>query len=215
MKTLAILSRKGGAGKTTLAIHLAVIAETTGRRVLLVDCDPQRSATRWYEAREAQTPLLVAAEADKLPATLKAAQADKIDLVIVDSRPSVERDTALIAGEASFVLIPTRPSVLDLQAIGGTIEVVKLAKRPSAIVLNACPPARLFGESAVAHDARTMLSGYQSELVPVSITQRVALANALIDGRAVNELEPSGKAAREMMQLWQFIEGKLWRKQRS
>lgn len=214
MKTLAILSRKGGAGKTTLALHLAVIAETTGRRVLIVDCDPQRSATRWYEARIAAAPLLVAGEADKLPVILKAAEADGIDLVIVDSRPSVERDTALIAGRADLVLIPTRPAVLDLQAIGATIEVVKLAKRPAAIVLNACPPARLFGESAVAHDARTMLSGYQSEVAPVSITNRVALANALIDGRAVNELEPDSKAAREISKLWEWIEGQLWRKRR-
>lgn len=214
MKTLAILSRKGGAGKTTLAIHLAVAAESAGRRVLLVDCDPQRSATRWFEARGADTPMLVSADAVKLPKIKHAAEADGIELVIVDSRPSVERDTAMIAGNADFILVPTRPSALDLQAIGATIDVVKLAKKPSAIVLNACPPPRLFGESAVAHDARTMLANHNATVAPAAITQRAIFGTALIDGRTAGEVEPDGKAAREMAALWKHVEGQLWRKRR-
>lgn len=215
MKTLAILSRKGGAGKTTLAIHMAVIAQAAGRRVLIIDCDPQKSATKWFESRDAGTPELISAPADSLAMALPAARADGVDLVIVDSRPSVEGDAAQIAARADFALIPSRPSILDLQAIGDTVDIVKLAKCRAAVVLNACPAARGFGEASVTQDARIVLSSYQIEVAPVSIAVRVAMSNALIDGRAVNELEPNGKAAAEMLKLWKWTEAKLWQKRQS
>ncbi|HQT39642.1 MAG TPA: AAA family ATPase [Acidocella sp.] len=215
MKTLAILSRKGGAGKTTLAIHMAVIAQAAGRRVLIIDCDPQKSATKWFESRDAGTPELISAPADSLAMALPAARADGVDLVIVDSRPSVEGDAAQIAARADFALIPSRPSILDLQAIGDTVSIVKLAKCSAAVVLNACPPARGVGEASVTQDARSVLSGYQIEVAPVSIAVRVAFCNALIDGRAVNELEPNGKAAVEMLKLWKWTEAKLWQRRQS
>ena len=124
MKVLSVLSKKGGCGKTTLAIHMSVLAQGPRRRVLLVDTDPQKSLTRWFEARAPETPELVSTTPDNLPDVLKAAQADGVDMVVVDSRPSVERDTVLIARLSDFVLIPTRPSILDLQAIGDTVAVI-------------------------------------------------------------------------------------------
>lgn len=213
MKTLAILSRKGGAGKTTLAVHMAVIAQESGRRVLIVDCDPQKSATKWFETREAENPELISAPAGQLGTALEAAQAEGVDLVIVDSRPSVEVDTAQIAARADFALIPSRPSILDLHAIGDTVEVVQLAKCRAAVVLNACPVGRGFGEASITQEARSVLSGYQIEVTPVSIAARVAMSNALIDGRAVTELEPTGKASAEMVKLWKWVEKKLWAKE--
>lgn len=210
MKTLAILSRKGGAGKTTLAVHLAVLAGSLGRKVLIVDCDPQKSATRWYEAREAKTPMLVSCGAERLAETIKAARLDGVDLVIVDSRPSVERDTTLIAAVADLSVIPTRPSALDLLAIGETIAVLRAAKRKAVVVLNSCPPSRAgWGEASLVRDARTMLSSYHCIIAPIAITQRSAFASALVDGRAVSEIEPQGKATREISKLFQYLEKNL------
>lgn len=209
MKILAILSRKGGAGKTTLAVHLAVLAGSLGRKVLIVDCDPQRSATRWYEARQATTPMLVSCGAERLAETIKAARIDGVELVIIDSRPSVERDTTLIAAVADLSVIPTRPSALDLLAIGETITVLRAAKRKAVVVLNSCPPSRGMGESSLVREARTMLSSYHCSIAPMAITQRAAFASALIDGRAVSEIEPQGKATREITKLFQYLEKTL------
>ena len=117
MRTVALLARKGGTGKTTLAVHLAVLAAESGRRVLLVDTDPQRSAGDWWRVRETDVPQLVECAAKRVPAVLEAAERDGIDLVVVDTRPSVEADTADIARLADLVLIPTRPGILDLRAI--------------------------------------------------------------------------------------------------
>jgi chromosome partitioning protein len=205
-----VLAQKGGAGKTTCALHLAVIAQQQGIRTVLVDCDPQRSAAAWWKEREAPTPELVETSPDRLAQLIPAAAEAGAELLVIDTRPSVERDTAEVAKLADFILIPTRPSILDLRAIGATTEVVKLAKKPAAVLLNSCPAGRGIFESSLTAEARKGLAAYGLPVVPVSITQRAALAHALIDGQAVTEFEPKGKAAHELRQLWKFTEDKLW-----
>jgi chromosome partitioning protein len=209
-KVLAILSQKGGSGKTTLALHLAVIAQQAGMRVLLVDCDPQRSAEGWWRARAAETPEMVATEPSSLPSVISAARDEQVALVVVDTRPSVEQDTVAVARLADFCLIPARPSILDLRAIGATVDVVKATQRRAGVVINAAPPGRGFGAGGIVTEARKGLEGYGLPVAPAAVTQRAALAYALIDGRAVTEFEPDGKAARELRQLWRWVEKELW-----
>ena len=210
MKTLALLARKGGAGKTTLAVHLAVIAAQSGLRVLLVDTDPQRSTAAWWRSRSAATPELVECEAGDLPQVLAAARADGVELVVVDTRPSVEADTATVARLAEFVLIPTRPTILDLRAIGATVEVVQAVNRRGAVVLNAVLAGRDGEESPQAAEAREALAAYALEVAPVAVGNRVALGHALVDGRAVTEFEPGGKAALELQSLYRIVKERLW-----
>jgi chromosome partitioning protein len=210
MRVLALLAQKGGAGKTTLALHLAVIAQQGGLRTVLVDLDPQRSAAGWWHAREAETPELVETEAGRLADVIAAAAADGVALLVVDTRPSIECDTAEVARIADLALIPTRPAILDLRAIGATVEVVKASRRPAAIVLNSCPPARGIGEAALTAEARRGLRAYGLPVLPTAITQRAALAHALIDGQAVTEFEPGGKAAAEVRKVWEWARGRLW-----
>ena len=205
MKTLALLARKGGAGKTTLAVHLAVIAAQSGLRVLLVDTDPQRSTAAWWRSRQADTPELVECEANQLPDVLAAARADGIELVVVDTRPSLEADTATVARLADFVLIPTRPTILDLRAIAATVEVVRAVNRPGAIVLNAVLAGRDGEESPQAAEAREALAAYALEVAPVAVANRVALGHALVDGLAVTEFDPAGKASAELQALFRFV----------
>jgi chromosome partitioning protein len=212
-KVLALLSQKGGSGKSTLSLHLGVIAQQAGLRTLLVDCDPQRSAGGWWRAREADTPELVETSPDNLRAVVKAATDDGVDFIVVDTRPSAERDAAEVARVADFALIPTRPSILDLRAIGATVEVVKALDRRAAIVLNACPAGRGVAEASVTIEARRGLHAYGLPLLPQAITSRAALAYALIDGRAVTEFEPDGKAAAELRRVWQWMEKALWVKE--
>ena len=205
MKTLALLARKGGAGKTTLAVHLAVIAAQSGLRVLLVDTDPQRSTAAWWRSRQADTPELVECEANQLPDVLAAARADGVELAVIDTRPSLEADTATVARMADFVLIPTRPTILDLRAIAATVEVVRAVNRPGAIVLNAVLAGRGDEESPQAAEAREALAAYALEVAPVAVANRVALGHALVDGLAVTEFDPAGKASAELQALFRFV----------
>ncbi len=209
MKVLGLLSRKGGSGKTTLAVHLAVMAQAAGRRTLLIDLDPQRSAAAWWRARDSETPQLVEAEPGQLGDLLDAARADGVELVVIDTRPSVEADAVQVAKLSDLVLIPTRPAILDLRAILATLDVVKGSTRRAAIVLNACQPARGAGEASSTSDARKALRAFGVPVAAMTITQRAALSHALIGGLTATEAEPDGKAAKEIRALWRYVEKEL------
>jgi chromosome partitioning protein len=209
MKVIGLLSRKGGVGKTTLAVHLAVLAQQAGQRTLLIDLDPQRSAAAWWRAREAETPALVETQPAELRGILDAARADGIDLVVVDTRPSVEADVGHVAALSDLVLIPTRPAIFDLRAILGTLDVVKGTARRSLLVLNACPPARGAGEASIVTDARRALTAFGVPVAPVAITSRAVFVAAPVTGLTADETEPQGKAAKEIRALWRIVEKEL------
>jgi chromosome partitioning protein len=207
---LALLSQKGGSGKSTLTVHLAVIAQAAGRRTVIIDLDPQRSAAGWWETRTADTPEMVESTPGDLQAVLDAARGDGVDFAVVDTRPSAGADAAAAAAVADLVLIPTRPAIFDLKAIGATVDIVASAKVPTFIILNGTPASRGIGEASVTADARRVLADYGIPVAPVAIGQRASLAHALVDGQAVNEFDPNGKAAAEMIRLWQLTEKTLW-----
>jgi chromosome partitioning protein len=209
MKVIGVLSRKGGVGKTTLAIHLAVLAQQAGLRALLVDLDPQGSSAAWWRAREAETPQLVETAPAELSSILAAADAGGVDLVVIDARPSVEADAVHVATLADLVLIPTRPAIFDLRAILGTLDIVKGTARRSLIVLNACPPARGAGEASIVTDARRALAAFGVPVAPVAIINRTAFAAAAVSGLTAVEAEPDSKAAKEMRALWRVVEKEL------
>ncbi len=209
MKVLGLLSRKGGVGKTTLALHLAVLAQAGGARVLLVDLDPQGSAAAWWQAREGDTPQLEATEPGKLEGLLKTASKAGIDLAIIDTRPSVEADAVQVAALADYLLVPTRPAIMDLRAILGTLDIVKGGRHRASIVLNACPPSRGLGEASSTSDARKALNAFGVPVAPVSIVHRAGLSHALLGGLTVSETEPGSKATKEMRALWRYVEKEM------
>ena len=210
MKILGLLSRKGGVGKTTLALHLAVMAQASGLRVLLVDLDPQGSTAAWWQAREAETPQMDVAEPGRLEGLLKQARDAGIDLAIIDTRPSAEADAVQVAALSDYVLVPTRPAILDLRAILGTLDIVKGGRHRASIVLNACSaPRGGVGEASTTSDARKALRAFGVPVAPVSIVQRAPLAHALVGGLAVSETDPTSKATKEIRALWRYVEKEL------
>jgi chromosome partitioning protein len=209
MKVLGLLSRKGGVGKTSLAIHLSVLAQESGKRVLLIDLDPQGSAAAWWQAREASVPQLEATTPDKLSALLDAARANGIDLAIIDTRPSAEADAVQVAALSDYLLIPTRPAIMDLRAILSTLDIVKGGRHRASIVLNACLAPRGVGEASSTSEARLALKAFGVPVAPVSIGQRAGLSHALLGGLGITEADPSSKATKEIRALWRYVEKEL------
>ena len=124
MQTIALVAQKGGTGKTTLAISLAVEAARHGLSVLVVDLDPQASACRWSDRRGEESPSVIDAQPSRLPQALaKAAQAG-IELAIVDTPARVEQAAAEAAKAADLVLVPCKPSIWDLETLQVTMELV-------------------------------------------------------------------------------------------
>lgn len=207
MKTISIMAQKGGAGKTTVAVHLAVLAEQRGHAVSLIDLDPQQSTADWWRSRQNDTPLMVEAAATQLADIVRSARNDRIDFLVVDTPPHATYEAEIACQYADFVLIPCRPSVLDLRAIGRTVELAQISGTKAGIVLNHCPPSRTgFGEAGIVKEARMALEGYGLPICPIALVERVAFSHALIDGRAVTEFEPNGKAASEIQKLLEWVE---------
>ena len=205
MLTVAILSQKGGTGKTTLTLHLAVAAERDGQTAAVIDLDPQASASGWSDAREDETPAVVPVPSARLTHALKAAKEAGATIAFIDTAPHAS-DAALASAEAAdLVLIPCRPGILDLRAIGMTARAVKLAGTPAYVVLNAMPSRA----PNVLADACAAVAVHGLEVAPVFTQQRAAYAHALIGGQAAQEYEPAGKAAEEIGRLYAWVRDEL------
>ena len=200
MHTIAILSGKGGAGKTTLAVHLGVAAETAGHATAIIDLDPQASALTWKDNRNKETPAVVSAQASRLPQLLQTAEDSGANIVFIDTAPHSEAAGLAAARAAQLVLIPCRPAILDLHAIGSTVEITRLADVPALVVLNAVP-----ARTTLADEARTAIATYNVETAPQQLGQRIAYVHALTAGLTAQEYEPKGKAATEMQALYAYI----------
>jgi chromosome partitioning protein len=204
MKILVILAQKGGSGKTTLAVHMAVCASRQKRRTALIDIDPQGSAFNWNESRNERRKLDAAkAGAGQIPALLQQAKDGGIDLAIIDTAPHSDSAAAIAAQYADLVLIPCRPARFDLDAIASTVQIATVAKKSAAVVINAAPRGKL------ADEARVALERQGITVIDTVLHQRVAYSHAVIDGRSVHEYEPGGKAAAEIDELYNHLTGLL------
>lgn len=201
MKIVAILSQKGGAGKTTLALHIAAAAEAARIPTVVIDLDPQASAAGWKDTRTEETPVVVSLTHTRLAQGLQAAKEGGAKLVVIDTAPHSETAAMAATRAADLVLIPCRAGILDLRAIGTTAELVRLAQKPAFVVLNAMPPRA----TQLLADAKEAVSMHGLEVAPVVFQQRAAFAHALTAGQTAPEYEPDGKAAEEVAAFLKWL----------
>ena len=204
MRSIAFIAQKGGSGKTTLAVHIAVAAGQDGERVVLVDTDAQASASAWAQVRHHQPPSVVKITPAELQRVLNAAAYDKMTLAIIDTAPHAAPGVATIAALADFLMIPCRPTAFDLAAIGSSVDIVQAARKSAAFVLNACP-----ARAPEIAEAQEALAAYRLPVAPVHIGERRAYARAVASGSAVTEFEAHGKAAEEITALWKWMQRSL------
>lgn len=197
MKTLSIISQKGGAGKTTLAVHLATAAELSGIPTVLIDLDPQGSASVWAEQRGGTAPDVVSGVPRQLQALIEKARNAGAGLVVLDTPPHADQNALSAARESDLVVIPCRPSVYDLAAIRATIDLCEIAKKPYRVVINAAPP-----QGSIADEARANLTDSSYMVSETVVCNRAAFSNSAIAGQTAMEYEPRGKAANEVAELF-------------
>jgi chromosome partitioning protein len=196
MQVIAIVSQKGGVGKSTLAVHLATEANAQGQRVLLLDLDPQGSAMEWASRRGDRPPDVSGANPASIAKELERAKADGYDLVVIDTAPHADHAALQAARAADLVVIPCRPSTFDIAAISATLDLCKLANKQAVVVINAAPI-----RSRVTTEAEEAIAEKGAQISLVVIRQRVAFQHCMIDGRTAAEFEPGGAAALEITQL--------------
>jgi chromosome partitioning protein len=199
MKTIAIISQKGGAGKTTMALNLAVVAEQGNKSTAIIDLDPQASAMGWGDHRKADHPAVISAQSARLSQVLAAASKAGAALAIIDTAPHSESAALAAARSADLILIPCRPAILDLRAIHSTIDLAKLAGKKAAVVLNSVPPRGALGDGAVE-----AIGVYGVDVCPFRICNRAVFIHSLTEGLSAVEYEPKGKGATEFRQLYKW-----------
>lgn len=205
MQTIALVAQKGGSGKTTLALSLAVAATDAGQTVVVIDLDPQASACAWGDRRKQDSPTVIDAQPARLAKALEKAREAGVDLVFIDTPARLEQAAAEAARLADLVLIPCRPTVLDLETLRATAELVTpRSSRPPVVVLNAVPP-----QAARAEQGAEAVRSMSLDVLPVQVGQRVAHEYAILAGQGVTEHEPGGRAAEDVRHLYAAICGRL------
>jgi chromosome partitioning protein len=210
MKTIVLASQKGGAGKTTLAAHLAVMAEKAGEGpCVLIDTDPQASLAAWWNGRAAETPAFAPTTLKELSAKLEALANAKFKYAVIDTPPAITEAIRAVVALADFVLIPTRPSPHDLRAVGSTVELAAGAGRPFAFALTQAK-----ANSRLTVQAMGALSEH-GVVASTIIHDRVDYASSMVDGRTVMEIDPRGRAAAEITELWRFCKKRMHEKKKT
>lgn len=146
-----------------------------------------------------QAPAVVSAQAARLQQVLETAAEHGAALAIIDTAPHSETAALTAARKADVVLIPCRPAILDLKAIGTTVDLARLAGKEPHVILNAVPPRGVLGE-----EAATAIEGYKVPVAPVWICHRAAYMHALTVGQTAQEYDPGGKAAGEIKELYKW-----------
>lgn len=205
MKVISIVSQKGGVGKTTLATALGVQAARAGLGTVLLDLDPQASASFWSDGRGADDLAVSALPPARLAHVVAAARDGSADLAIIDTPPFAKDIAYEAAAVADLVLIPTKPAVLDIVAMSRTAELLRAFNKRASVVLTFCPPVGREIEDA-EEAARLM----QMDVCPVRIGNRIAYSRAQQHGQVAPEFEPAGKAALEIQHLYDYTCLHLW-----
>lgn len=201
MPTIAIVSQKGGSGKTTLAVHLATAASAAGKVACIIDTDPQATAAAWGDWRGGADPEVITTPPSRLAKTIEDAAKLGADVIVIDTPPHADAAAREAVRAADLVLIPTRPRAFDLHAIQTTAELIRYAGKPAFVIFNAAPArgAQLFAEA----------SGIVAELgmavCPVTFADRAAFHHSTAAGKVASETDPQGKAAAEAAALWQWV----------
>ncbi len=207
MDVLALVTQKGGTGKSSLAVSLGVAAVERGLKVSIIDIDPQGTAASWHQRRQAEAPDVAAMSWSYLSSRLHALDRAGYDLAVVDTPGSDSHATTAAIREAHLCLLPVRPSVADIEAARPTIRELSDRSRAFAFVLNQCPVGGRTARTANAVRALQLIS----PVADATVALRADHMDALAYGLGVTEHDPRGKAAAEIRDLLEWVMVRLKR----
>jgi len=199
---ISLLNQKGGVGKTTIAVNLAACFSQAGRRVLLVDADPQGSALAWSGARQAEPLFVVVGMAKPNLHRELPALAAGYDVVVIDGAPRVNELGRAAIMASDLVLIPVQPSPYDVWAAAETVQLVQEAQLYKESLRAAFVVNRMISNTAIGRDVLTALERFpQTPVLGPALVQRVVYAESAARGLSVIEAAPRSEAAKELRRL--------------
>ncbi|MEK4032790.1 division plane positioning ATPase MipZ [Methylocystis sp. IM3] len=207
MRTIAFVTQKGGAGKSTLASGVAVAARAAGERVFVIDLDPLQTLATWARSRETADLGVEHVPPGKLSKAIAALEKKGVTLLVLDAPGQDGEESAAAIRAADLCIIPARPNAFDLWASEKTRAQVKEAGCDYAFLLNQCPPSQQSARVDLGVKALEAIGGLLAPLV----SARVDYQEAARLGLGVTEYNPEGVAAQEMKELWGSIKRRLKR----
>lgn len=204
-KVIAVVSQKGGSGKTTLAVHLGTRAAQAGHQSCIIDTDPQATSAAWSDWRGDYLPVVVTSPPARLARTIESAAKTGMNFMVIDTPPHADAAAREAIKQADLVLIPTKPRAFDLHALEPIADLVAFARKPGYVVLNSVPS----GATVLSKDARKAAKAMGLKVCPVELGDRAAFHRSSAKGETAAEIDPSGKAAKEVDKLWKWLAKKL------
>jgi chromosome partitioning protein len=209
MKTVSVLSRKGGAGKTTVSVNLGLAAMQQGLRVVVADVDPLRSAAEVLRDRKEAASLLIETSAKKLALLQETCVANRCDLLIIDTPTQPQEDVALAVRAADVCLAVARPTRLDVAAVTQTLELLSRQRARALVVLNQCPPKRGETESDLVLHALELLAQAGLPVAATRLRSRVAYQRAFAQSQSVTEWDTASASAADIQSLLSEVQAQL------
>lgn len=200
MYIIAVVAEKGGVGKTTLSLNLAVTATQQGHKTVIIDVDPQATASKWTDRRENEYPWVVPTHAARIKSAIARAQGQGIDFIVIDTPPHSGTDAAEAARSADLVLVPTEPHLFTLETLPKLAELLRFSgKAPALFLVNKAATQGTEGRNAIDYIEK------QGFIVcPVIVHLRAAHRHATNVGKVAAEYEADSKAAQEVFDVYKY-----------
>jgi chromosome partitioning protein len=201
MQTVTVVSRKGGSGKTTVAMNLALAARRVGLKVVLADLDPLQSASELVRSRSDASSLVCESSTAKLFVLQDACRQKGCDLLVVDTPAAPDVEILSVLNVSDFCLAVARPTALDIAAIGQSTALMVRAGCRGLVVLNQCPAPRYGHESPFVRQALETLQFCRIPIARSKLRSRAVYQHAFAHRQGVTEWEPDSEAASDVLRL--------------
>jgi chromosome partitioning protein len=206
MVIVSVLARKGGTGKSTAVRCLAVEALKAGRRVVIIDVDPQPTCYRWGQRRSAvgiPVPLVVTPAAGGITAQVEDFRRQQVDLILIDTPPTATPAVNAALDVSSAAVVVTRPNPEDLESVQESLRVASAQQRRSGVILWQAPPDKRVRAVALAREALVAMG---ASVCPTAISASVSYPYAYAEGLTPQEREPAGRARAELADVWGWLQ---------
>ncbi len=206
MIVVSVIARKGGTGKSTAVRCLAVEALKAGKRVVVIDTDPQPTCYRWGE-RRAQAgipvPLVVLPGARSVLAQVESYRGQGVDVILIDTPPTATPAVNAALDVSTAAVVITRPNAEDLESVQESLRIAGAQQRPTAVVLWQSPPDRRVRAVAMAREA---LESMKALVCPTAVSASISYPYAYVEGLTPQEREPEGRARAELADVYAWLQ---------